>query len=269
MHPHRTIALTACAILTALAGGCRPKETPQASGTSVNQPPSQPPPTTPQRHFTSAKQNSYAIRTEPDDADRDEVVPVPPTAAPGGDNFRGTARKAAKLSIAAAPVESFNDVKDLIASLAAENSMKNHNPAITTDASSNRVSEEKRNVKVRTFLYAASKENDNDFHLILGRSPNAAPEMYMTMELSGLPPSGSPSFAKLDSARSAFKSFFGSDLPGSNYDFYDPPIPVEVEGSLFFDMSHANGSRPGPSSLRSQMPAIWEVHPITRMVFEP
>jgi hypothetical protein len=36
-----------------------------------------------------------------------------------------------------------------------------------------------------------------------------------------------------------------------------------VEGSLFFDMSHAIGQHPGPPSLKSRMPTIWEVHPVT------
>ena len=53
------------------------------------------------------------------------------------------------------------------------------------------------------------------------------------------------------------------------YDFYDPPIPIQVEGSLFFDMSHATGQRPGPQSLKSRMPTIWEVHPISSITFEP
>ena len=62
----------------------------------------------------------------------------------------------------------------------------------------------------------------------------------------------------------AFKNFFGaSRLPGFTYDFYDPPIPVKIEGSPFFDMTHATGSRPGPQSLKSRMPTIWEVHPLT------
>src|SRR5216683_910583 len=39
-------------------------------------------------------------------------VPVP-----AGDNFAGQARKAAKLSIAAAPIENFSDLSNLIASL--------------------------------------------------------------------------------------------------------------------------------------------------------
>jgi len=50
---------------------------------------------------------------------------------------------------------------------------------------------------------------------------------------------------------------------GGTYDFYDPPIPIKIEGSLFFDITHATGSRPGPHSLKSRMPVIWEVHPLT------
>ena len=80
--------------------------------------------------------------------------------------------------------------------------------------------------------------------------------------------SGHASFARLKAARDKYKAFFGSDLPGTRYDFYDPPIPVEVEGSLFFDMSHVTGTRPGPASLRSRIPTIWEVHPVTDIVFD-
>ncbi len=87
----------------------------------------------------------------------------------------------------------------------------------------------------------------------------------MTMEVSGLPPKNNAKFdfADLNSARSAFKKFFGAKLPGFTYDFYDPPIPIEIEGSSFFDMTHATGARPGPQSLRSRMPTIWEIHPLT------
>lgn len=183
--------------------------------------------------------------------------------APAGDNFAGTARKAAKLSKATGATEQFADVKDLIASLAPESTMIKHKPKITTTANSGRVKEEQRNVKVSAFLYAASREADNDFHLIVGRDPKATPEMYMTMEVSGLPPKNAPAFSDLNSARNAFKKFFAANLPQLTYDFYDPPIPVQIEGSLFFDMTHAQGSRPGPPSLKSRMPVIWEVHPVT------
>jgi hypothetical protein len=188
-------------------------------------------------------------------------------AAPS-DNFAGTARKAAKLSIADVQTKTFKDLKNLIDSLPSHEAMKNHTPKIKTTSTSNRVAEEKRNVRIKVFLYAASREDDNDFHLILGREPGSD-ELYMTMELSGLPSASSASFDKLKAARDAYKVFFGDDLPGLTYDFYDPPIPVKIEGSLFWDASHATGSRPGPKSLKSRMPVVWEVHPITKIVFNP
>jgi hypothetical protein len=186
---------------------------------------------------------------------------------PTGDRFRGSARKAAKLSVADAEMEEFDDLRDLIETLPSHKTMVNHNPPITPNRNSNRVAEENRNVRVRAFLYAASRENDNDFHLIIGRSPEDD-EMYMNVEISGLPPSNSPYFPVLKRARDAYKNFFGGDLPGFSYDFYDPPIPVEVEGSLFFDMSHATGQKPGSSSLRDDIPTVWEIHPITSIRFE-
>ena len=195
---------------------------------------------------------------------------VAKAAAPTGDNFQGTARKAAKLSISTAKSENFKDVKDLVKSLVADAKMIAHKPKILTTAASNRVKEEDRNVHVSAFMYAASREADNDFHLIIGRDPKATPEMYMTMELSGLPLSSSPSFNQLNATRNAFKTFFknkaGGKLPVLTYDFYDPPVPVQIDGSLFFDMTHAQGPHPGPPSLKSRMPVIWEVHPITKIV---
>jgi hypothetical protein len=193
-----------------------------------------------------------------------------PGAAVGGDNFAGTARKAAKLAISDAAVEVFSDVQDLIHSLPSRTTMVHHVPPITTDADQGRVAQEERNVQLRAFLYAASREADNDFHLILGRDPNAGAPMYMTAEVSGLPPHGDASFPTLKTARDDYRAFFGDDhLPGTSYDFYDPPVPVEVTGSLFFDMSHASGNGPGPQSLRHDIPTIWEIHPITHIVFEP
>ncbi|HEY0071204.1 MAG TPA: hypothetical protein VGE04_14660 [Chloroflexia bacterium] len=187
----------------------------------------------------------------------------------GGDNFNGTSRRAAKLSIAKAPVENFADLKDLIATLPSTNAMVNHKPKIKDSKDSDRVKEERRNVRLRVWLYAASREDDNDFHFILGRAPGLTPKTFMTMELSGLPRANSQVFARLKAARDAFKTFLSDHLPGLSYQFYDPPIPVEIEGSLFFDITHAKGTPPGPKKLRPNMPVIWEVHPISKIVFEP
>ena len=196
-------------------------------------------------------------------------APGPLAPIPTGDSFKGTARKAAKLSIAKAPVEAFKDLRTLVKSLALDATMASLKPPITTTATSDRVSQEKRNIRVKAFLYAASRESDNDFHLIVGADPKTSPEVYMTMELSGLPPKSAKAHAKLKAARDAYSTFFGGNLPGLTYDFYQPPIPIQVEGSLFFDVTHATGQRPGPPSLKSRMPTIWEVHPISSIVLEP
>ncbi|MBZ5680278.1 MAG: hypothetical protein LAO24_09255 [Acidobacteriia bacterium] len=189
-------------------------------------------------------------------------------AAAAGDNFAGTARKAAKLSIAAAKTENFTDVSKLIASLTPVDQMVKLK--ISTSATSNRVAQEKRNVHVTGFLFAASREADNDFHLIVGRDPKAGQETYMTMEISGLPPATSSAFAALNTARTAYKQFFGTkNLPGAGYHFYQPPIPVKVDGSLFFDATHSKGQAPGPPSLKSRMPTIWEIHPVTKIKLGP
>ena len=190
----------------------------------------------------------------------DALAAAPP---PRSDDFAGTARAAAKLSIGTGATETFVDVAALIASLPSDASMIHHTPVIDTSRTSARVTEEQRNVHLDGYLYAASREADNDFHLIIGRPPTATPETYMTMEISGLPPANSPAYAMIKRARDSFSAYFGAHLPQLTYDFYQPPIPVVIEGSIFFDMTHATGQAPGPPSLKSRMPTIWEVHPLT------
>ncbi|HEU0016207.1 MAG TPA: hypothetical protein VFQ45_21185 [Longimicrobium sp.] len=186
-----------------------------------------------------------------------------------GDDFRGTARRAAKIAIARAETERFADVRELIASLPPDREMARRR--IDDGPDSGRVDEEKRNVRLRAFLYAASREDDNDFHLIIGQDPRASP-VYMTAEVSGLPPTSSPHRRVLENVRDTYKAFFSrhrEGIPGSSYDFYLPRIPIEIEGSLFFDATHSSGSRPGPRDLRPNMPTVWEIHPVTRITFEP
>jgi hypothetical protein len=225
---------------------------------------------------TESRRTFQIIRTNEMDAyDKKAVKPldvvVPSfaaTKAAGSDNFAGTARKAAKLSLPEAETESFEDVAALIASLPKDTKMVNHKPKIKDTATSGRTAEEQRNIRVKAFIYAASRESDNDFHLIVGRDPDADTEVYMNMELSGLPSKSSDAFEQLKSARDSYKNFFKNNLPGNTYDFYHPPVPVTVEGAIFFDITHATGSHPGPASLKSRIPTIWEVHPVSSIEFE-
>ena len=195
-------------------------------------------------------------------------------AAPPGDDFAGKSRKASKISIADATTEKFAEVRALIATLPSKKAMTtDHKPKITTASTSKRAKEERRNVRVDGWLYAASRENDNDFHVIIGTDPDdSGKPVFLNVEISGLPPSSAASFATLKAVRTAFKKFFGAHpagVPGTSYDFYKPPVPVRIEGSLFFDVNHATGQKPGPQSLRKNIPTIWEIHPITKIVFEP
>jgi hypothetical protein len=185
-------------------------------------------------------------------------------AAAEGDDFTGKDRRKAKISISNAPVEKFDDLSDLLDSLEKDAKMVKHDPKIVAkDPKSDRVKEEKRNVRVETWLYAASRENDNDFHIILGRDPEESERRYMNAEVSGLPPASSHSRQKIAATRKSFAAIVQEQLPGLGYDFYDPPIAVTVQGSLFFDMTHAKGSKPGPSSVKPK--TIWEIHPITNI----
>jgi hypothetical protein len=191
----------------------------------------------------------------------EEHARVAAKALAQSEEFAGSSRTAAKLSIANAPTTSYKDLGKLLDSLPKDSDMiKLHIP---TDPESNRVAEEEKNVSVSTWLYAASREGDNDFHTILGTDPAKVPRRFLNAEVSGLPPAGSASFVRLKDARADFASIV-RQTPLAGYDFYKPPIPVTVEGSLFFDQSHAEGgATPGPT--RTKPKTIWEIHPITSM----
>ena len=109
-----------------------------------------------------------------------------------GNNFEGTARKAAKLSI------SGRRAKIRLCQRAHRHPAQegqdevNHQPPITVKATSRRVTEENRNVRLRAFLYAASREDDNDFHLIIGEDVTADPPVDMTAKYRGCPRSTPP-----------------------------------------------------------------------------
>lgn len=185
------------------------------------------------------------------------AVALPAVAS---DNFAGTARRAAKLSVAPGPIKDFADTGALLDTLPSHAAMKNLN--ISTKANSNRVKQEKKNVRLDAWLYAASREADNDFHLIIGGDPDSDDPRFMTIEVSGLPPDD-PLRTRLKAVRDSFAAIVDSNTPGMGYDFYDPAIPVTVEGSLFWDASHATGSKPGPSTAKPK--TVWEIHPITSL----
>ncbi len=123
-----------------------------------------------------------------------------------------------------------------------------------------RLPEENRVVTVHALLFAAKPETgrtgDNDFHLIIGDSPN--PRELMNVEVSGVPKADPDPFILVRKQLIAMLAPEGS-LRSGRFRKYDPPIPVEVTGSLYFDADHAAGAI-GPRGL--QPSTVWEIHPV-------
>ena len=205
-------------------------------------------------------------RVAPPDNDEPVIQELRPGIVQTGDDFRGTARRTAKLSIASGTLQLFTDMGAILDSLIPDDQMRAMN--ISKAADSGRLDSEQTQVTVSAFLFASSRESDNDFHCIVGLDPSQ-PARFMNVEVSGLPSSDSSSFAVLTTARNEFKTFFttnGDSLPSGGYDKYDPPIPITITGSLFFDVDHIPPAV-GPTGMKPQ--TAWEIHPVSDIQFEP
>lgn len=226
----------------------------------------------PRNVFVSPSGRRYAFieTNEPGTEEelRREIAALPPAAraitAADRDSFIGHDRKAAKTSSADGDAQEFSTLGDLLNALPADQSMLSHDPPISKDADSDRVTEEQKNVTVTAYIYAAKFESDNDYHVILGTDSAGGIRSFMNAEISGLPRTG-PARGALTSVRDQFKQFFASNPLGTSYRLFDPPIAVRVTGSLFYDIDHAPGVV-GPSGHRPK--TAWEIHPVTGIDFE-
>lgn len=179
------------------------------------------------------------------------------------DVFDGCARRAPKTTMLAtsdAPAESFGDISALKATLQADNDMIHHSPLITHDADSERVTEELRNVTVDAYLFAVTKESDRDFHLIVGDEGCNQHKCFMNAEVSALPKTTSAR-APFETVRESLVDMFGEEPSGSYWQI-DPPAPVHLEGTLFYDLDHKPG-QVGPSWAKPD--TSWEIHPVSEL----
>jgi hypothetical protein len=148
---------------------------------------------------------------------------------------------------------------------------------ISTRCDEVRVDAEKRMVTVLGYIYATKKEDDNDYHLILGTKTCKKPDCFMTAEVSGVPRL-SKDRAKLEKARDEFEDQITSFTPsggmptGSDYLRFQTPIPVQVTGPLFYDADHKidRDTREGGVGPAWARPSTsWEIHPVVRIEFDP
>ena len=133
---------------------------------------------------------------------------------------------------------------------------------------------ENRNVELLTvFIYTFKRQGDEDYHVILGTTKNVNTAKFFNSEISGLSPSGSYKRSNLVEARNTFEEYFGvSEKCATSYyknDFRNHPIPVKIEGSLFYDGEHCTSFKNnGPQNWKElEIEIAWEIHPITSIEF--
>lgn len=179
------------------------------------------------------------------------------------ENFDGSNRSDAKISVSSSPMRSYSTIRALAATLPDKDLMADS----ISGTNSPRIPSENRNVRIKkAYLYAYSRQTDEDFHVIIGTTKKPiASTRYFNVEISGLPPSGAQSFSLLKAARDSFRTKATEDLCKSGYFFYVNPLKIEVSGSLFFDKQHHNGLI-GPEEARP--PDAWEIHPVTSLIFK-
>ena len=116
----------------------------------------------------------------------------------------------------------------------------------------------------KVFLFAFKRESDNDYHLIIGDDADLKKATLFNMEISGLP---TPDNQDLDNARKAFLDAFNLNdktCMSSYAMFIDKPVPVHVEGAVFFDVDHKAGSvGPIKNGVSLRPKSAWEIHPIS------
>jgi len=194
-----------------------------------------------------------------------DVTQAATSNIPAKDLFKGTSRRIAKTTIFNGAPESVGSVRELIPTLADNDTMRGKH--IPKTPNSNRVAEEKRNVSVKAYIYAFKKEADNDYHVIVGDEPGSPNPQYFNVEVSGIPIAGTDENRdRLRAVRKTFEEGYG--LGGSwqgGYAFLDTPTPVRITGSLFFDVDHENPPFVGPGTLKPG--SAWEIHPISELEF--
>jgi hypothetical protein len=206
--------------------------------------------------------------------DEEEDLTVAGALPDPNNSFKGKDRKIPKTTIVTdADVEDFATVAALVKDILKKNpdSVMQEKSGITTKTMT-RVDAEKRNVRVNGFIYAFTKEKDNDYHVILGDAPGTNPPVFLNVEVSGLPVGGTAANLKtLTGVRNDFKDAFqvGETGPKGYQILGDAtgqptPVPVRITGSLFWDVDHKPGVV-GPGDLKPK--TSWEIHPVSKIEF--
>lgn len=163
------------------------------------------------------------------------------------------------------PAKTYSDLEILLSKLAPDEEMFNRHPLLKSSSHYPRLREveEQINVEVVGWIHAVKFEGgpkgDRDFHVLLGSTPDLNTAEFMTIEVSGLPPSG-PDRKTLKLARQNLLDLFPHQAFNDRFARIKPAKKVRIRGSLFFDGDHLKGNRPGPTYAKPS--TLWEIHPV-------
>lgn len=181
------------------------------------------------------------------------------------DLFLGVERKKQKSTFLIKMMKNFATVNALRKSFPTDSVMQNLSPPLTTDSNSQRVAQEKRNVRINTaFIYAISREADNDFHVIVGDTVPFNASKAIVVEMAGLPNPANASSDTILNARTAFENFFGEKCSGA-YSVFTPPIKTTIAGTILYDIGHNPGTI-GTGVFKPN--TSWEIHPVSEIIFK-
>ena len=190
--------------------------------------------------------------------------------ADSSDIFLGKVRAAAKTSYVISIPDTFKTLKAFRKWLPDDEHMHKYTDAKHQD--SPRTAEENKNITLTDiYIFGVKREDDNDFHVMLGGSKNAdkGPHFF-SAEITGLPDPSSPDYAQMLALRNQFKAYFGKDAEKETVFVASgkhPPIHLQyITGSLFFDNHHYSGH----SSVQGYKSfSAWEIHPVSAIGFDP
>lgn len=209
-----------------------------------------------------------ADETEHDHEDRDKSRKNNNSPSDCSDpSYTGVNRGACKTSIVKGTPELFSGLAEFMESLPDDDVMRDE-AGISTAENSVRTSEEMRNITIAQCWILAIKRNDDaDYHIIIGSGPTEKCDRLFNIEVSGLPEPGAPDYAALKAVRTTLENYFNGETCFRRYKkFYKNPIAVRITGSLFYDREHAPPNlNIGPAGLKTN--TAWELHPVTAIEF--
>jgi hypothetical protein len=190
------------------------------------------------------------------------------------DIWNGHDRQTAKTTIVHGGEEqAFQDVDGLLAFFESPTRIQeNWWGTIITQQTDDRNSEiELVNVTVQdAWIYEISRQNDHDYHLLIGIHPDLDQGRYLNAEIASIRLE-SPDAKALWAVRKSFRKQYEAqtgNLPPQGLTFTQPanPIHIRVSGSIFLDADHGRAAV-GHHDVKNF--TSWEIHPITNIQILP